>query len=307
MMYTYKHENVTWIDLESPTREEVRELIEQYEIDPIVGEELLNPTHRSRVDLHENYIYLILHFPTQFNPKTTGVKHHIEEVDFIIGKKFIITTRYNSIDALLEFSKIFETDSLLSRKHLPQHGGFLFYHMIRGIYKSLYTKVEDIKMTLAVFEEDIFDGKEREMVSELSKMNRVILYFKEALLLHREILTSFEQAGQTLFDKEFGYYLRAVLGEYTKVDNALQSAKEYLGELRQTNDSLLSTKQNEIMKTLTVVNFIILPLNLMAGVFGMNTVNTPIAGADNDFWIITVIMICLGLLALLVFKRKKWL
>lgn len=307
MMYKYKHQNVTWIDLENPTREEVREIIEEYEIEPIVGEELLNPTHRARVDLHKNYIYLILHFPTQFSPKNTGVKHQIEEVDFIIGKDFVITTRYGSIDAILEFSKIFETDSLLSRKHLTQHGGFMFYHMIRGIYKSLFTKVEDIKATLSVFEEDIFDGKEKEMVFELSKMNRVILYFKEALLLHKEILTSFEQAGQTLFDKEFAFYLRAVLGEYYKVENTLQSAKDYLNELRETNDSLLSTKQNEIMKTLTVVNFIILPLTLMAGIFGMNTLNTPIAGDPNDFWILVAIMAASGLLALIIFKRKKWL
>ncbi len=306
-MYKYKHQNVTWIDLENPTREEVRELIEEYEIEPIVGEELLNPTHRARVDLHKNYIYLILHFPTQFNPKTTGIKHQIEEIDFIIGKEFIITTRYDSIDAILEFSKIFEADSLLSKKHLTQHGGYMFYHMIRGIYKSLFSKVEDIKATLSVYEEDIFDGKEKEMVFELSKMNRVLLYFKEALLLHKEILTSFEQAGQTLFDKEFSYYLRAVLGEYAKVESTLQSAKDYLNELRETNDSLLSTKQNEIMKTLTVVNFIILPLNLMAGVFGMNTLDTPIAGGPNDFWTITAIMITLGIMALIIFKRKKWL
>ncbi len=306
MMYTYKHENVTWIDLENPTREEVRDLIEKYDVDPIVGEELLNPTHRARVDLHEDYIYLILHFPTQFSPKNTGVKHQIEEVDFIIGKKFIITTRYGTIDAILEFSKIFETDSLLSKKHLTQHGGYLFYHMIRGIYKSLYTKVEDIKTTLSVVEENIFNGQEKEMVFELSKMNRVILYFKEALLLHKEILTSFEQAGQTLFDKEFSYYLRAVLGEYYKVENTLQSAKDYLYELRQTNDSLLSTKQNEIMKLLTIVSFITFPLTLISSIFGMNAQFMPIIGSKYDFFIIMGIMTALATFMFLFFKHKKW-
>lgn len=305
-MYTYKHDNVTWIDLENPTREEVRELIEKYEIDPIVGEELLNPTHRARVDLHKDYIYLILHFPTQFNPKNTGVKHHIEEVDFIVGKEFIITTRYGTIDAILEFSKIFESDSLLSKKHLTQHGGYLFYHMIRGIYKSLYTKVEDIKTTLSEFEDNVFNGKEKEMVSELSKMNRVILYFKESLLLHKEILTSFEQAGKSLFDKEFSYYLRAVLGEYYKVENTLQSARDYLNELRQTNDSLLSTKQNEIMKLLTIVSFITFPLTLISSIFGMNTQFLPIVGSDNDFMIVIGIMIALAIFLLLFFKHRKW-
>lgn len=307
MMYTYKHESVTWVDLENPTRDEVRELIESYSIDPVVAEELLNPTHRSRVDLHKDYIYLILHFPTQFNPKHTGVKHRIDEIDFIIGKNFIITTRYSSINALLEFSKIFESDSLLERKHLTKHAGFVFYHMIRNIYKSLYIKVEDIKTTLSVFEDQIFEGHERDMVLELSKMSRVILYFRESLNLHKEVLTSFETAGQSLFEKDFQFYLRAVTGEYLKVENSIASAKDYLHELRTTNDSLLSTKQNEIMKTLTVVNFIILPLSLITGLFGMNTQHNPITGQPNDFWIIVLILLFLTFVTTIAFKRKNWL
>lgn len=306
-MYTYKHDTVTWIDLENPTRDEVRDLIEQFNIDPLVGEELLNQTHRSRVDLHKDYIYLILHFPTQFNPKHTGVKHRIDEIDFIIGKNFIITTRYSSINTLLEFSKIFESDSLLERKHLTKHAGFVFYHMIRNIYKSLYTKVEDIKTTLSVFEEQIFEGHEKDMVFELSKMSRVILYFREALSQHKEILASFEVAGQTLFEKDFQFYLRAVTGEYLKVENTIASAKDYLHELRTTNDSLLSTKQNEIMKTLTVVNFIILPLSLITGLFGMNTDNNPIVGHPFDFWLIVLIMLILTIISTSIFKRKNWL
>lgn len=306
-MYTYKHDMVTWIDLENPTRDEVRDLIEQFNIDPLVGEELLNQTHRSRVDLHKDYIYLILHFPTQFNPKHTGVKHRIDEIDFIIGKNFIITTRYSSINTLLEFSKIFESDSLLERKHLTKHAGFVFYHMIRNIYKSLYTKVEDIKTTLSVFEEQIFEGHEKDMVFELSKMSRVILYFREALSQHKEILASFEVAGQTLFEKDFQFYLRAVTGEYLKVENTIASAKDYLHELRTTNDSLLSTKQNEIMKTLTVVNFIILPLSLITGLFGMNTDNNPIVGHPFDFWLIVLIMLILTIISTSIFKRKNWL
>lgn len=307
MMYTYKHESVTWIDLENPTRDEVRDIISTYDIDPVVGEELLNQTHRSRVDLHKDYIYLILHFPTQFNPKHTGVKHRIDEIDFVIGRDFIITTRYSSVNALLEFSKIFESDTLIERKHFTKHAGFVFYHMIRNIYKSLYSKVEEIKTTLSAFEDKIYEGHEREMVFELSKMSRTILYFRESLSQHKEILTSFETAGKALFEKEFKFYLRAVTGEYLKLANSINSAKDYLYELRTTNDSLLSTKQNEIMKTLTVVNFIILPLSLITGLFGMNTDNNPIVGDPNDFWIIVFIMLVLTIISTTIFKRKNWL
>lgn len=307
MMHCYKHDSVTWVDLEHPTREDVRQLIEDYDIDPIAAEELLNPTHRSKVDVRKDYIYLILHFPSQFNPKRIGSRHDIEEVDFIIGRNFIITARYGVVDAMHEFSKMFETDSMLHRQHFTKHAGYVFYHMIRSIYKSIYGKVEDIKSVLSGFEDDVFEGKEKEMVFELSKMNRVILYFKEALLLHKEILMSFERAGQKLFEQEFAHYLEAIIGEYTKVDSTLNSAKEYLAELRQTNDSLLSAKQNGIMKTLTVVNFIVLPLTLITGLLGMNTEDNPLVGHDHDFLIISIVMILLAVTMSAVFKRKKWL
>ncbi len=306
MMYTYKHDTVTWIDLEHPTREEVRDLIERYEIDPLVAEELLNKTHRPRVELHKNYIYLILHFPTHFSPKQMDAKHHIEEVDFIIGKNFLITARYGQIEAMHQFSKMFETDSILHKQHLTQHAGFVFYHMIRSIYKSLYTKIEDIKTTLAVFEDEIFEGHEKEMVFELSKMNRVTLYFREALILHKDILTSFESAGKMLFDTEFSHYLSAVISEYGKVESALASTKDYLQELRQTNDSLLSTKQNEIMKMLTIVSFITFPLTLVSSIFGMNTSFIPLTGSEHDFWIVLLIMITLATAMFTLFKHKKW-
>jgi len=92
MINKYKHKDVDWIDLENPTPDEVREVVDKYNIDPIVGNELLSPTLRPHVDRYSDYIYMILHFPVAYD--TDGKSHEIkeiEEVDFIIGKDFIIT------------------------------------------------------------------------------------------------------------------------------------------------------------------------------------------------------------------------
>jgi Mg2+ and Co2+ transporter CorA len=130
MIKEYKHKNVTWIDLENPTQEEVRNLSIKYEIDSLTANELLTPTIRPRVDYHSNYIYLILHFPNGHND-SNGFNKKIEEVDFIIGQNFIITTRYTNIDAILEFSKIFEVESILDKGNMTEHAGYIFYYMIQ--------------------------------------------------------------------------------------------------------------------------------------------------------------------------------
>lgn len=306
MIKEYKYKKITWIDLENPTQEEVRNISEKWNIDVLTSNELLTPTIRPRVDYHKDYIYLILHFPTnhKIDPKNTN---KVEEVDFVVGKNFIITTRYSVVDALLEFSKVFEVQSILDKSNMSKHAGYVFFYMIQNLYKSLSNKLDHVRDVLADAENKIFEGEERKMVIELSAINRILLNYKESTNLHKEILESFEVAGKKFFGSDFEYHLRSIIGEYYKVRSTMESAKDYLNELKDTNNSLLSTKQNEIMKILTVTNFIILPLALLAGIFSMNTAGTPIIGQPNDFLIITLSMLFIAGFLFLFFKIKKWL
>lgn len=309
MINTYKNGNLTWIDLDNPTQDEVRKIADQYSIDLLIADELLSPSARPTVDYQDNYVYLILHFPTINDLDHTeylNVIDKIQEVDFIIGKNFIITTRYSSVDALLEFSKTFEVDSVLDRSELTGHGGYIFFFMIQHLYKSLSNRIESIRDTLIDIEGKIFKGEERDMVVEISRVNRLLLNYRESIMLHKEVLESFEIAGQSLFGKNFSQKSRAILGEYYKVQNSIKSSKEYLDELRSTNDSLLTTKQNEITKILTIMAFVTFPLSLIAGIFGMNTEHMPIVGRADDFEIIVGMMLVLTGIMFLFFRFKKW-
>jgi magnesium transporter len=303
---TYK--DVTWVDLENPTQSEVRALIDEFSIEPIVADELLSPTLRPKVDVHEKFIYLILHFPIAHAGHVGDMDHKkTQEVDFVIGKHFIITTHYDSIDALHDFSKIFEVNSILDKTKMGTHAGYVFYYMIQHFYRQLHNRVETIRDAMNEAERQTFAGNERAMVKELSILNRMLLTYKSALATHQNVLQSFEQAGQEFFGTTFVYHLRGIVGEYFKVAQALESTKEYLHELRSTNDSLLFTKQNEIIKKLTIIAMVTYPLSLIAAVFGMNTEHTPIVGLQHDFWIIALGILALGCAMFVFFKHKKWL
>ncbi len=301
------YKNIKWIDLENPTTQEVRDLIEEFDIEPIVANELITPSVRSQADIYPNFLYLILHFPHSYSTDIDQVDiKKTQEIDFIIGKKFIITTHYDSIDALHDFSKVFEVKSILDKSNMTNHGGFIFFYMARYLYKQMFNKIETIQDKISDIEENIFKGNQREMVLEISKLNRVILTFKESLSAHQEVLKSFESAAHKLFGDDFEHHLQAILGEYYKVSTQIENAREYLHELRMTNDSLLSTKQNEIMKNLTLMSFIFFPLTLVASIFGMNAKNMPFIGEEHDFWIITFIMFLFSLITYFVFKKRKW-
>ncbi len=303
MISRYKYRELVWIDMESPTNEEVRAIMEEFDIHPIAADELLGPSLRPKVDHYENFIYLILHFP--------AIRHShqskSQEVDFLIGKKFLITVRYELLDPLHKFSKVFEVNSILDKSEIGEHAGFLFFYMIRKIYASLGHELTIISDTLKSVEDRIFSGEERAMVAELSIIHRDLLEFHRALRMHRGVLQSFGVASSEFFGKKFAHYNENIVGEFLKVEEMLQDQKEVLIDLRTTNDSLLTTKTNEIMKRLTATTFLFLPATLIGTLFAMETKNTPLIGIPYDFWIVVALVTGVALTTFAVFKHKKWL
>jgi magnesium transporter len=303
MLTRYGRGVMTWIDLTAPTGTEVRSLMQEYDIDPTIAEELLLPSFKSKVERRGEALYVILHFPSQTG---SGLQSQ-QEVDFVFGKNFLITAHYETIDPLHSFAKAFEVEGVLGRESTHTHGGHLFCTMLQNLYRALLNESEAVKEQLAGVEERIFKGDEKQMVVELSYIGRTIHDFRQVLLPHKEMLKSLEAPAARLFGQEFSYHLRTTEGSYERVEREFEALRDSLGELRETNNALLSTKQNEIMKTLTVLAFVFLPLSFIGTIFGMNTVNNPIIGSRFDFWTIVSGMILLAALFFLYFKRKGWL
>lgn len=304
MITTYKYRDITWIDLESPTTDEIRKVREEWHINEVVSQELISLTLKPKVDLYRDYIYLVLHFP--------AIRHSHkgqsdQEIDFIIGKKFIITTHYDTVDPLHEFSKIFEVNSVLDRSDLGDHAGYIFYYMIKNIYKGMENELDMIKDRLALIETNTFTGKEKEMVTEISKVSRNLIDIKRAIRPHDDVLSSLQTAGLRFFGQDFDFHLKTIKDEFYRLEHELFSHSELLSELRGTNDSLLTTKQNETMKILSVVAFIGLPLSIFTALFQVNTISAPIVGRSGDFWILLGILIIMAIVLYKFSKYKKWL
>ncbi len=304
MVNTYTYKKIEWVDLTSPTQEEVRSVMEKYKLHPVIAEGLLQPTLRPRVDMFPNCIYLILHFPAWKH--THQDEQQNQEVDFVIGKDFLITTHYDSIDPLHKFSKIFEVNSILDKADMGDHAGFIFYHMIKKLYRSLHHELEYIGSLLSKTEDRIFSGQERRMVHELSRISRELLRFKQALALHDDVLSSFEVGGRSFFGEKFEYHLRDIYGAYRRISRAVDTNIDALNELRETNNSLLSTKQNETMQILTSISLLTMPLALLAALFGMSSTSIPIISSPQGFWDVLKIMGGVVLFLIVVFRWQKW-
>jgi len=303
MLNKQNYKAITWVDSEMPTKDEARSLMEEYDLGPEVAQDILLPTFKDKITPYKDFIYLVLHFPAF---KHTHNKSHRQEIDFVIGRNFIITNRYEGIDAMEKYAKIFEVNTILDKNENDIGPGELFLAMIKTVYQSLSDELDSINYLLREAEKKIFSGKEKEMVFELSRISREIINFNHIITPHGNVLETLQDNSKDILGKNFALELNQVINEYHKISKILENVTEVLQELRDTNDSLLSTKQNEIMKMLTIFTFFALPFSIITGFFQMNTSSTPLLGQANDWYFIVGTEIIVMFIVFFVAKKKKW-
>lgn len=304
MINTYKHGDETWIDINSGTEEEIRKVMDEYDISPFVAKEILNKTPKPRAEAHDKYLYSILHFPAF---KHAHGEEPNQEIDFIIGQDFLITTRYDHIDSLHKFSKTMEVKSVTDKGHESGSEPIIFLDLLRELYSGLLEELDHIENIVEKITNRIFHGEEREMVVSISEVTRTLINFEKVTNPHHEILLSIKEKGEELFGEKFKSQMEDVILNFLKMNTNIKFNLEILRELRFTNDSLLTTKQNEIVKKLTVLGFVILPLNLIAWIFAMRVEGLPFINHPNGFILVSLLMIACATVALTYVKHKKWL
>lgn len=304
MLSRYDYQDITWIDLENPTPDEVDEVSQEFGLGSILPQELLGPTLKPRVDLYPEFAYAVLHFPAL---RATRGATETQEVDIVMGKKFFITVHYDTIPAIYDFARSFEAAMLL--KHASEgkfHTGHILLELAERLYQSVENELESLEDRTSLIEKKIFSGHEREMVLEISSASRELLNQKRVLSTHKEVLESLEQVGVSIFGENLGNYFRAVSAFHFRVYDHVLTLSDTIGELRSTNDSLLSARQNEVMKNLTIITFVTAPMVLIAGLFQMNVQGTPLSSNPNGFWIIFSCMAVAVICLIFYFKYKRW-
>jgi magnesium transporter len=305
MVTRHEQGRVQWIDLETPTREELHEIMQEFGIDSRIEEELSGMTPYPIAVSASRYLYLTLHFP--ITSRKGGAT--IQEIDFIIGKQFLITARYEPVRSIYNLHRVFEAEELLGVPVKTTTAELMLERILRRLYGSLLEEVEDLGRKLEHIEEDIFSGKERQTVYTISEVNRILLRFDTTIGRHAESLSSLlaELASPVFFGKSFTDRSARIEAEREHVANLIDSYRDVASELRDTNDSLLSASQNEVMKNLTVITFIILPLSLIVSVFQMNVNGVPLAKDPHAFWIIIGSTAIISAILIIFTKLKHWL
>ncbi|MFZ3044138.1 MAG: magnesium transporter CorA family protein [Minisyncoccia bacterium] len=308
MIFRYEYPGGVWVDLERPTAEEIQRVAHEFSISQRIETELLSPTPSPLVAGDESAALLVLHFPTQREVEDVGIAKS-QEIDFVVGERFIMTVRYEVIVPLHHLKKLLETQKIVSE----QHNGITTDVLIEILFAHLYTAVRDhtdhAADSLAHVERNMFDDHERATVRLISNISREFLHLEAALANQEEPLSRFLKAltERNFFGASFAERSERILAEHLQVARLVKTHRAISTELRETNIALLEVRQNDIMKTLTIVNFIFLPLGLISWTFSMRTEGMPLIDSPHAFWIVLALMLGVTVLLTTFFIKKRWL
>lgn len=303
MLKTIQWRDKRWIYADRPTKDELTMLAENYNVHPVVVEELTHQTLRPKVDRFQNFLYLILHFPIfDDNIKTSLAA----EIDFIIGKDFLITVSYDQNESLEDFFNSLEKNET-DKDHVFSSGiEMVFYQLLSKLYDFAMRELDHIKLKIDRLDARLAAREDEETIQEIFFLRRDILNFRRSIKPHETVVNSLLIHGPNFFGKEMEPYFKDIVGEYSKVWNMLENHKETVETLYDTNISFLSMRSNEIMKRLTLMAFVTFPLSLIAAIFSMNITPNNFFGSPYDFIIVISIIFVSILYMLYFFKRRKW-
>jgi magnesium transporter len=301
-MKKIQHDKITWIDFDNPSADDVLYLHENFNIHPLAIEEFITPTFRSKATEYDGCLFLTIHVPLFNTQKRTTFPG---ELDIVITKTHLITGHTDGIYQLDEFFEKLEKSEGKRRLYMSQSPAHLLYQILQVLIESCFPKLDHIVKNLDSIEEEIFKGNEKEMVFEISVVKRDILNFRRTLKPQRAVLESVVQKNVSFVPEDIKPYFQELIGINVRLWNTLESTKETIESLEETNNSLLSNKLENTMKILTIFSAIMLPMTVYSNILAMSA-EIPFGRHPQGFWIHMGIMLLLSLITMVFFKAKKW-
>lgn len=297
---------ITWIDIMTPTENDLLYLKENFNFHPFILKSVLPPIHHPRFENYNDYLFLVLHYPffDEIAKETKG-----RELDIIVTKNTLITIRYNNIPPLQSFFtklNLYEKE----RKEFTDEGiGEVLYRLLNELLRNSFPKLDHISEKIDLIEKEIFkEQHQKEVIEEISALKYDLINFKRIIQPQLPVFEKLKEDSKKFFGEHFEPYFNELVNCFLTIKEVLETHHRTLNELEETNANLLSIKTNEIMKILTIFWVVISPLTLLATIYGMNTSYLPFTNIKYyDFWIIISIMAMLSIIILFFLKKKKWL
>ena len=296
---------LTWVNAVAPDLETSQALAERFGWHPLDVEDIVSKRQRPKVDDYEDdqYLFAVLHFPV-FDK--TVQRLNGAELDVFIGQDYLVTIPNRE---LLPVTRLFarcDSDVAFRAQLFAKGSGRLLYEVLDDLFDYCFPILDKIGHKLDRIEDEMFAGAAEDVVRDISNVKQEIISYRKVIKPERATLRVLERRINRFLPEELELYFDDINDAVERIWDQLDNYKEVVEALEQTNESVISHRQNDVLRLLTLISVTMLPLTLLTGIFGMNVVY-PGEATRVAFWVILA-----GLLATLVgmvgfFRWKRWL
>ena len=296
-------EGLTWVHAERPGALEVGYLADRFGFHELDMEDVLSKRQRPKIDEYPAYLFLVLHFP--FYDKSVR-RLNAAELDIFLGPDFLITLPNVELLPVSYLFRRSEDDADLREDLFTKGSGYLLYHVLDDLFDYCFPILDKIGAKLDSIEPAIFEERSEDVVRDISNAKQEIIAYRKIIKPERATLRMLERSTQRFLPEDLELYFDDIVDAAERIWDLLDNYKEVVEGLEQTNESVISHRQNDVLRILTVFSVVLLPLTLISGIFGMN-VDFPGFGTAEAFWVIVGVMIGVAVTLIGFFRYKRWL
>jgi magnesium transporter len=297
------HGRVTWVNIEKPVPEDMDYLREHYPFfHPLDLEDCLSRIERPKIDEYENYLFIIMQFPVFDSSRRVS---RPGEIDIFIGAGYLVTVHDGN---LWPITKLFDdcgSDEQTRQRHMGRGSSRLLHDVIDRLVDYCFPIFYKVDANIREIEEDIFTEEMSRVVQEISWVRRDIIALQRIVKPQITIVANLEHKDRPFIREELEVYFGDVLDHLYKAWDMLEDHRDVIEGLSDTSNTLTSYRINEVIKILTIISVIMLPLTLLSGIYGMN-VPLPLAKSPYAFPLMLSLMVIVAGGMLFYFKKKHW-
>ncbi len=314
MIDTINFEEVKWYHVFNPTDEDFDYLMNTFDFHPLDIEDCKASNQRPKIDEYDEYYFIILHFP-YFDKSNKFIR--LKEVKIFWGKDYIVTigsshwavrNMFNEMKKEYKSKKLpkkSKTDDDDNMIDVTSSSDALLYHLLDRLMVETYSLILRIGTDVDNINFDIFSKKPTEVLEHLSVTRKNLISINTSFKPQLRVFHQFESGGIKGYEEDMEDYWGNILDQYQKMFDLVEDYGELIEGLSKTFDSLQANRTNEIIKTLTFISTVMLPLTVVSSIYGMN-VQLPFMSAPHVFVGICVAMLLIVTAFYIYFRRKGW-
>lgn len=294
---------VSWLNFHTiECTEDISSLLDNIGVDKLVVEDVYTEKQRPKIEEYDGYIFFSIR--SALPPEDDQVHLLQEQISFVLGKDYLISLQQKKSD---HFTEVRERLELHKGKIRSKGPDFLLYRMLEAIIENYYEVLEDIEKKTSRLEARVLRSSHSNTLKLIETEKRRVAELRKLAMPMKDISSQIEKSRHPLFqDENNGYFLN--LKDYAMgVLDEIDSTKQILEGLTNLYYAVQGQRMNEIMKVLTVISAIFIPLTFLAGIYGMNFDNIPELHYHNAYYYLIASMFLMAVVLVIFFKRKGWL